>query len=253
MVQYERAGAAASMETSRGAPAAIQRAAARVLSMESDVGAGGLTLTGQDFDDAELVARVAEGDVEALGSLYDRYQRAIYSLCARVTRDAATAEEVTQEVFVRLWRGAGSFEPARGRVSAWLLRIAHNLALNEVRRRQSRPVIAYDADWSLETSSVADPDAQSDPAVAVWLREQADSIRRAMGSLPAPQRQAISMAFFDGLSQTEIAAATGDPLGTVKSRIRIGMRHLRDALVAEGVDPRGSDDPGPLDVDEVSR
>lgn len=172
--------------------------------------------------------------MDALGALYDRYQRAVYALCARVTHDSGAAEEVTQEVFVRLWRGAASFEAARGRVSAWLLRIAHNLALNEVRRRQSRPVIVYDADWSLESASVADADRESDPAMAVWLREQAATIRQALEQLPEPQRQAITMAFFDGLTQAEISAATGDPLGTVKSRIRIGMQRLRDLLLASG-------------------
>jgi RNA polymerase sigma-70 factor (ECF subfamily) len=144
-----------------------------------------------------------------------------------VTRDQGAAEEVTQEVFVRLWKSAASFEPGKGRVSAWLLRIAHNLALNEVRRRSSRPVIAYEADWEVESGGVADVDQQRDPAMAAWLGER---------QLPAPQRQAIEMAFFDGLTQAEIAAAVGDPLGTVKSRIRIGMQRLRDVLLAAGID-----------------
>lgn len=141
-----------------------------------------------------------------------------------------------QEVFVRLWKSAASFEPGRGRVSAWLLRIAHNLSLNEVRRRSSRPVIAYEADWEVESGGVADPDTQDDPAMAAWLTERATAIRQALGQLPTPQRQAIELAFFDGLTQAEIAAATGDPLGTVKSRIRIGMQHLRDVLIAAGID-----------------
>jgi RNA polymerase sigma-70 factor (ECF subfamily) len=198
--------------------------------------AGERTLTGQDFEDAELIALIVEGDVAALGTIYDRYQRAVYALCARVTHDYGAAEELTQEVFVRLWKSAASFEPGRGRVSAWLLRIAHNLSLNEVRRRSSRPVIAYEADWEVESGGVEDQDAQDDPAMAVWLTERAVVIRAALGQLPAPQRQAIEMAFFDGLTQAEIAAATGDPLGTVKSRIRIGMQRLRDVLLAAGVD-----------------
>ncbi|MFI5276407.1 MAG: RNA polymerase sigma factor [Ktedonobacterales bacterium] len=179
---------------------------------------------------------MADGDVEALATIYDRYQRAVYSLCARVTRDQGAAEEVTQEVFVRLWKSAASFEPGKGRVSAWLLRIAHNLALNEVRRRSSRPVIAYEADWEVESGGVADVDQQRDPAMAAWLGERAVAIRAALSQLPAPQRQAIEMAFFDGLTQAEIAAAVGDPLGTVKSRIRIGMQRLRDVLLAAGID-----------------
>ncbi|HEX8983405.1 MAG TPA: sigma-70 family RNA polymerase sigma factor [Ktedonobacterales bacterium] len=197
---------------------------------------GERTLTGQDFEDAELVARIVDGDVESLGAIYDRYQRPVYSLCLRVTHDRGAAEEVMQEVFVRLWKSAASFEPGRGRVSAWLLRIAHNLSLNEVRRRSSRPVIAYEADWEVESGGVADADVQDDPAMAAWLTERAIAIRRALGELPAPQRQAIELAFFDGLTQAEIAAATGDPLGTVKSRIRIGMQRLRDVLIAAGID-----------------
>jgi len=198
--------------------------------------AGESTLTGQDFEDAELLARIAEGDTEALATIYDRYQRAVYSLCDRVTRDQGAAEEITQEVFVRLWKSAASFEPGKGRVSAWLLRIAHNLALNEVRRRSSRPVIAYEADWEVESGGVADADQQRDPAMAAWLGERAVAIRAALSQLPAPQRQAIELAFFDGLTQAEIAAAVGDPLGTVKSRIRIGMQRLREVLLAAGID-----------------
>ncbi len=182
------------------------------------------------------MALIVEGDVEALGTIYDRYQRAVYSLCMRVTRDQGAAEELTQEVFVRLWKNAASFEPGRGRVSAWLLRIAHNLALNEVRRRSSRPVIAYEADWEVTSGRTPDQDPQDDPAMATWLAERANVIRGALGQLPAPQRQAIELAFFDGLTQVEIAAATGDPLGTVKSRIRIGMQRLRDVLLAAGID-----------------
>lgn len=197
---------------------------------------GERTLTGQDFEDAELVARIVDGDVEALGDIYDRYQRPVYSLCLRVTHDRGAAEEVMQEVFVRLWKSAASFEPGRGRVSAWLLRIAHNLSLNEIRRRSSRPVIAYEADWEVESDGIADSDTHDDPAMAVWLTERATAIRQAMGQLPAPQQQAIKLAFFDGLTQAEISAATGDPLGTVKSRIRIGMQRLRDVLIAAGID-----------------
>lgn len=197
---------------------------------------GGAVLTGEDFDDAELVARVADEDESALGQLYDRYHRAIYSLCLRVVHDPPAAEEVTQEVFVRLWRSAASFEPGRGRVSTWLLRIAHNLALNEVRRRQSRPVIAPDADWELEGARLVDTHQENDPEIAVWLGERAQVIHQALAQLPTPQRQAIELAFFGGLSQAEIAAALGDPLGTVKSRIRVGMQRLRALLLAAGLD-----------------
>ncbi len=182
------------------------------------------------------MARVADEDESALGQLYDRYQRAIYSLCLRVVHDPPAAEEVTQEVFVRLWRSAASFEPGRGRVSTWLLRIAHNLALNEVRRRQSRPVIAPDADWELEGARLVDTRQENDPEVAAWMRERAQVIHQALAQLPTPQRQAIELAFFGGLSQAEVATALGDPLGTVKSRIRVGMQRLRALLLVAGLD-----------------
>ena len=129
-----------------------------------------------------------------------------------------------------------SFSEERGRVSSWLLRIAHNLALNEIRRRQSRPVAAPAADFDAIVASVADSSAEGDPAVTTGWREQAEVVRRALAELPAPQRQAIELAFFGGLSQAEVAAALGDPLGTVKSRIRIGMQHLRERLIAAGMD-----------------
>ncbi|MGH2487724.1 MAG: sigma-70 family RNA polymerase sigma factor, partial [Ktedonobacterales bacterium] len=139
-------------------------------------------------------------------------------------------------VFVRLWRSAASFEPTKGRVSTWLLRIAHNLALNEVRRRQSRPVIAQDVEWEVESAGLADSSDEGDPAASAWLRERASVVRHALAELPQAQRRAIELAYFGGLSQAEVAAALGDPLGTVKSRIRVGMQRLRELLVAAGVD-----------------
>ena len=181
---------------------------------------------------------MAAGDEAALGQLYDRFGQAVYSLCLRIVHDGDAAEELTQEVFVRLWRSAASFDSARGRLSTWLLRIAHNLALNEVRRRQSRPVVANDAEWEA-AATVADSNDSGDPATAVWMAERARVIRGALAELPEPQRKAIELAFFGGLSQAEVAAALSDPLGTVKSRIRVGMQRLREILAAAGID--GSD------------
>jgi RNA polymerase sigma-70 factor (ECF subfamily) len=188
------------------------------------------------LDDAGLVERVAGGDEDALGQLYDRFGHAVYSLCRRIVRDGATAEELTQEAFVRLWRSAASFQPARGRVSTWLLSIAHNLALNELRRRQSQPIVAPDTDWDATSARLADTSAESNPVLAAGMRERAEAVHHALAQLPAPQRHAIELAFFGGLSQAEVAAAQGEPLGTVKSRIRVGMQRLRELLVAAGVD-----------------
>jgi RNA polymerase sigma-70 factor (ECF subfamily) len=182
------------------------------------------------------VACVADGDADALAQLYDRYSVAVYSLCVRILREPAAAEEVAQEVFVRLWRSAASSEPERGRVSTWLLRIAHNLALNEIRRRQSCPVTAPETDWAMEGATLSDPSVEGDPATAAWMRERAVAIRAALAQLPTAQRRANELAFFGGLSQAEIAAGLGDPLGTVKSRIRVGMQHLRELLLSAGIE-----------------
>jgi RNA polymerase sigma-70 factor, ECF subfamily len=199
-------------------------------------------LSGDPSDSTDLVKRAAHGDADALGELYDRYGRAVYSLCLRIVRDRATAEELTQEVFVRLWRGAASFEPSRGQLSTWLLRIAHNLALNELRRRQSRPVVAPEAERGFTSAEPRDTNEQHDPALAAGMRERAEAVRAALAQLPIPQRQAIELAFYGGLTQAEVAAALGEPLGTVKSRIRVGMQRLRELLGAVGIQS----------VDEVS-
>ena len=189
-----------------------------------------------------MVERVARGDEVALGQIYDRFGPAVYSLCLRIVRDRSTAEELAQEVFVRLWRGAASFEPTRGRLSTWLLRIAYNLALNELRRRQSRPIVAPDSGWDVASAGLADTSDESDPVLAAGMHERADVVRHALAQLPSAQRQAIELAFFGGLSQAEVAAAQGEPLGTVKSRIRVGMQRMRELLMAAGVD--GVDEAG---------
>ena len=210
----------------------IQLTRSRVVDDERESG----SMTDQDFADAELVARLAERDEAALEPLYDRYGKIVYSVAMRILRDAQAAEEVTQEVFVRLWNNAASFESTKGYVRVWILRITHNLALNEVRRRQSRPVIAANFDWPTESEHLLAQDTSGDPEMATWLRERATVIRHALEQLPLPQRQSIELAFFGGLSQAEVAAALGEPLGTIKSRVRIGMRRLRDILVGSGID-----------------
>src|SRR5579884_3777099 len=187
-------------------------------------------------DDITLLARLAGGDEAPIGVLYDRYGGAIYGLALRIVRDSPTAEEVTQEVFVRLWRAAESFDPAKGKVSTWLLRIAHNLALNEIRRRKSRPVSAV-VDVEAGAGQIADEDPATDPATAVWIRERSRLVRDALAHLPPAQQQAIELAFFGGLTQAEVAAALGEPVGTVKSRIRTGMQRLAEVLREQGVHP----------------
>lgn len=192
-------------------------------------------LTDDLVDEAQLVRQVANGDEDALGVLYDRFGRAVYSLCLRIVHDGTTAEELTQEVFVRLWRNAANFDATRAQLKTWLLRIAHNLALNEVRRRQSRPIIAQDVELEDVSARLPDTTVENDPVSSTWMRERAVIIQGALAQLPASQRRAIELAFYQGLSQAEVAATEGDPLGTVKSRIRMGMRHLRELLAEAGI------------------
>lgn len=196
---------------------------------------GSERLANQEIEDVSLVQRVAGGDSSALEKLYDRYGQAVYSLALRIVRDPGTAEELTQEVFLRLWRYAGTYEPARGRFSGWLLGITHNLALNEVRRWQSRPQKA-DLGTDDDEREYELVDESADSAEAAWLNIRREAIVRALGQLPAPQRRAIELAFFGGLTHLEIANLLGDPLGTIKSRIRIGMQRLKQLLLAQGIE-----------------
>src|SRR5690242_8647302 len=187
---------------------------------------GSERLANQEQEDERLVKRVAEGDAVALEALYDHYGQPVYSLALRIVRDPQTAEELTQEVFVRLWRYAATFDPARGRFHSWLLGIAHNLALNEVRRWQSRPQKA-DLPDNDDERAYEPVDESADSAEAAWLNIRREAIVGAIKQLPEAQRRAIELAFFGGYTHLEIANMLGDPLGTIKSRIRIGMQRLK--------------------------
>ncbi len=181
----------------------------------------------QDSDE-ELIGRLARGDLEALEELYRRYARPVFSLALRVLGDGPEAEEVTQDVFERAWRRARSYDQARGRAATWLLSMAHHVSVDALRRKQRRPRTVAGENGALALQLVADPGRD----VAEIADERLDGyeIRRALGALPVAQRQAIELAFFGGMSHVEIAAMLGDPLGTVKARIRRGMERLRAAL-----------------------
>lgn len=188
--------------------------------------------------DADLITLVTRGDQDALGTLYERYSRAIYSFSLRIVGDAQVAEEILQEVFVRVWQQGGSFQAARGSLITWLLSITHNLSIDEVRRRKRRPQKA-DAEEP-ETILASLPDEGSDVEEEVWLSSLRVSIQDALQQLPAAQREAIELAYFQGLTQREIAEVLGEPLGTIKTRMRLGMLKLREQLgpvVSEQAEP----------------
>lgn len=178
--------------------------------------------------DADLITLVTQGDQDALGLLYERYSRAVYSFSLRIVGDAQVAEEILQEVFVRAWQQGGSFQTARGSLITWLLSITHNLSIDEVRRRKRRPQKADSEEPELILASL--PDEGSDVEEEAWLSSLRVSIQDALQQLPAAQREAIELAYFQGLTQREIADTLGEPLGTIKTRMRLGMLKLREQL-----------------------
>lgn len=195
-------------------------------------------------DDAALMEALGRGEIQALERLYDKYSALVFSVSLRVLHDAQLAEDVVQEVFLRLWRQPASFDPGRGRFISWLMSVTRNRALDELRRvsRRNRSE-DHEEDESSPLDALATSDRMDDPALGVELQEQREAVRTAMTRLPPEQRRAIELAYFSGLTQAEISDVTGDPLGTVKTRIRLGMRKLREALT-DFVDHPVEDDEG---------
>jgi RNA polymerase sigma-70 factor (ECF subfamily) len=166
-----------------------------------------------------LIRRVVSGDEDALLALYQKHSRAVYSLVIYIVKEPATAEELLQDVFTTLWQKAHSFDPKRGRVETWLLQIARNHAIDWLRqqRRRVRETVSLEDDAQHE--SVAD--SQSSPV------EQFNDLSGLLKALPLAQRQVIELAYFQGFTHTEIAAKLNLPMGTVKSRILLGLQKLR--------------------------
>lgn len=176
--------------------------------------------------DRHTVRRMAEGDHQALGELYDRHARLLYSLALRIVRERGDAEDVLQEAFSQVWRQAGRFEAARGTVAGWLVTVTRSRALDRLRQRRSQP--GGVADFERFAGSVPDPSHALD--LQLVTAEQADKVRQALAALPDEQRIPLELAYYEGLSQSEIAAKLGVPLGTIKTRMRQTLRRLREAL-----------------------
>ncbi len=176
--------------------------------------------------DEQLMRDLAAGHEEAIGALYARYGPLVFGLAAQAV-DRGTAEELVQDVFLAVWRGASSFDPGKGPLRPWLLQIAHYRIANELRRRSRRPRTEADP----EGESIAGfPDPALDQAEEAWLAHRREILKRALEELPPPQRQALGLAFYEDLSHGEIASVLGLPLGTAKSRVRSGMARLRARL-----------------------
>ena len=164
---------------------------------------------------ASLIRRLTLGDHQALGEFYDLYAGLVNGLAIRILRDRTEAEDVVQEVFVQVWRQAARFDPSRGSPEAWICTMARTRALDRLRRRTSRR----------EEPEEAAPGSTEAPKT-----EEALAVRKAMDALSADQRKALELAYYEGLTQSEIAERLGEPLGTIKTRIRTAMIRLRDVL-----------------------
>ena len=202
-------------------------------------------MAGQTFDnertDTQLLEGIAHGDEASLAVLYDRYHLLSFSLALRVVNDRGRAEDVVQDAFLSVWRKAGSYVAGRGSVKTWLTSIVRNRAIDLVRARRES-----DGDDEAVLLALRDPRPGVVEQVTASLDRQ--TIRTAISELPLEQRQAIAMAYFEGLSHSEIADATGLPLGTVKSRIRLGMHRLKALLLDAGVMPVWDEASAPMTV-----
>ena len=178
--------------------------------------------------------RVAQGDDAALGALYDRHAGLVFNLARAVTGTSGDAEEVTTDVFVRVWEDAQSFDASRGALRAWLATIARSKALDRVRARGRRDEAHARAAARSESGAAVDI-ARMEPADdRAYVSQLRSRLELALGHLNPDQRRAIELAYFGGLSQSEIAKRLGEPLGTVKTRIRDGMRRLRASFRTGG-------------------
>jgi RNA polymerase sigma-70 factor (ECF subfamily) len=184
-----------------------------------------MTLPAAFDDDSKAVARMARGEASAVADLYDRHARAVYSLALRLLGDAAEAEDVVQDVFTQAWRQAGRYDPARAPVIGWLLVIARARTLDRLRARRSR--VAMAGAGPDEATLVDLTPGQDVQAIG---REQGSKVRAALAALGAAEREAIELAYYKGLSQSDIAARLEQPLGTIKTRIRSGLLKLRELL-----------------------
>ncbi|MBI4203134.1 MAG: sigma-70 family RNA polymerase sigma factor [Chloroflexi bacterium] len=181
------------------------------------------------LSEEELVALVKQGDQTALGELYDRRGKAVYGFALHLLRDQAKAEEVTQEVFINVWLKARTFDPGRGGFNTWLMTMAHHKAIDEMRRSHRQRVAL---DQAGQDSLVKWNSSEESPIEGAEKAQDAEAVRQALEMLPPEQRSVVTLAYYQGLSQSEIAARLQQPLGTVKTRMRLALQKLRLALAS---------------------
>jgi len=175
--------------------------------------------------DQASLTRIAGGDQQALAELYDRHARLIFSLALRILQERADAEDVVQEVFAQVWTQASRYDPARGAVAAWMLMMARSRAIDRLRAKRARPETAAESN-----AAESVPDAAMRQDLDLLSAEQVAQVRRALEELPEAQRVALELAYYEGLTHSEIAVRLDEPLGTVKTRIRQAVIKLRESL-----------------------
>lgn len=183
-------------------------------------------------DDQTLIAQIADGNSQAMSMLYDRYSRIVYGLALRMLGNAELAEDVVQETFWRVWRRSATFQVARGQVSSWVFGIAHNLAVDELRRQRVRPTPIYDTEDHPVLRDLEDTGV--DALGSAIDKERRQLVATALQSLPPEQREVLELAYFGGFSQSEIAEKLKSPIGTVKTRVRLALTKLREHLSGQG-------------------
>ena len=190
-----------------------------------------LNQRGDGTPDQVLVGRIAAGDERALGELFDRWQGVVGALATRMLGDADDADDVVEDTFWQVWREAGRFEAKRGSAKVWLLTIARSRALDRVRARGRRREERVETDDGFDAAAASSDTAlEGDASMLAEQSEERRIVLAALGELPPEQRKVLELAYYGGLSQAEIAEKTGEPLGTIKTRVRLAMQKLRDSL-----------------------
>ncbi len=186
-----------------------------------------------ELSDEALLNAIAGGAVWAMDSLYQRYSRILYSLAYRMVADHQIAEDLLQESFLSVWKRSTSFSPQSGAARSWLFSIVHHRAIDHLRRVRRRSIVQ---EAPLEELEFDERTAVADAWDEVWHSVQSSQVRSALMKIPTEQRMVIELAYFQGWTHTEIAEGTQTPLGTVKARMRLGLNHLKRALLEEGID-----------------
>ncbi|MGH7189536.1 MAG: sigma-70 family RNA polymerase sigma factor [Acetobacteraceae bacterium] len=175
------------------------------------------------LSDEAVVALVARSEESALAELYDRYGGPAYTLARRVVRDPALAEDVVQDAFLAIWRGAGRFMPERAKAAAWIMTLVHRRAVDLVRREQRRRADPLPAD-------VGSDEPQASAEDEVWLRFERERVQEALAQLPDQQRETLELAYYGGFTQSELAQRLGRPLGTIKSQMYTALHSLAEIV-----------------------